>query len=97
MRLIPCPTCGVMWPHPHIETPTRDADIDWTCSICLHAEIAALKRQTRLQVKEAQAVLDVLQMIIHNEEPIGDGYTRVCTLDIEAAAAMLDRIGGGLR
>ena len=43
-------------------------------------------------IAEAPAMRDVLGMILHNQEPMGDGYTKVCTLDVEAAEVLLARI-----
>lgn len=42
-----------------------------------------------------RGLTEVLRMLLHNEEPLGDGYAKVCTLDVEAArAAILARIDG---
>lgn len=41
----PCPRCAQPMPHRRRPSPHTDVQIDWTCYVCLHAEVAALKRQ----------------------------------------------------
>ncbi len=41
---MPCPCCGRDWPHRRFPSLESDAEIDWTCAVCLHAEVAALRR-----------------------------------------------------
>jgi hypothetical protein len=45
-------------------------------------------------IAKAPEMLAVLRGILDNQSPLGDGYTQVCTLDVEAAERIIAEIEG---
>lgn len=54
IRIQACPVCKKPMPHAW-GTGAPGGDVDWTCYICLHAEIAALKRTIAMHEHELRA------------------------------------------
>jgi hypothetical protein len=45
-------------------------------------------------IAKAPELLAALRGILDNQSPLGDGYTQVCTLDVEAAERIIAEIEG---